>query len=389
MMSTVRDYYEVLGVEKAADGDTIKKAYRKLALQYHPDRSGGDKEAEEKFKEATEAYEVLRDADKRAAYDRYGHAGVKRGGAGGGGGGFGGFGFEDAINIFMRDFGGFSGFEDVFGGGRRGRGGVQKGKDLQVRLPLTLEEVATGVRKRVLVRGLDPCATCSGTGSMDQGEPPVCTTCQGAGQVRTVQRSPFGQFVSASVCPTCRGEGKVIKNPCKTCHGDGRQRGEQTVEVDIPAGVSSDNYLTMRGVGNVGPRGGPRGDVIVVIEVEEDPRFVREGSDLIYDLPVSFSQAALGQEVKVPTVYGEEAVRIPAGVQSGETFTLRGKGLPHLGGGGRGDQQVRVHVWTPGDLTPEQEALFRQLAELEGPVPQAGSRRGKGFWSRVRDAFAA
>jgi molecular chaperone DnaJ len=385
MMSTVRDYYEVLGVDRAADGETIKKAYRKLALQYHPDRNGGDREAEDKFKEATEAYEVLRDAEKRAAYDRYGHAGVKRGGAGAGG--FGGFGFEDALNIFMRDFG-MGGFEEVFGG-RRGRGGVQKGKDLQIRVPITLQEVATGVRKRVLIRALDPCDTCKGTGSSDTEAPATCTTCQGAGQVRQVQRTVFGQFVQATVCPTCRGEGKIVKNPCKACSGDGRQRGEQTVDVDIPAGVSSDNYLTMRGVGNAGPRGGPRGDLIVVIEVEEDARFMREGSDLVYDLPVSFSQAALGREVEVPTVYGEEKVRIPAGVQSGETFTLRGKGLPHLGGGGRGDQHVRVHVWTPAELTPEQEELFRRLAELEGPVPQAGSRRGKGFWSRVRDAFAA
>lgn len=390
MMSTaMRDYYEILGVEKTADGDTIKKAYRKLALQYHPDRNGGDKEAEDKFKEATEAYEVLRDADKRAAYDRFGHAGVKRGaGAGGAGGYGGGFGFEDALNIFMRDFGGFGGFDDLFGG-RRGRGGVQKGKDLQVRVPITLQEVATGVRKRVSIRALDPCGTCSGTGSTDAGEADTCATCQGAGQVRTVQRTVFGQFVQAAVCPTCQGEGKVIKNPCKTCNGDGRQRGERTVDVDIPPGVSSDNYLTLRGAGNAGPRGGPRGDVIVVIEVEEDTRWMREGSDLFYDLPVSFSQAVLGNEVQVPTVYGEEAVKIPAGVQSGELFTLRGKGLPHLGGGGRGDQHVRVHVWTPTELTPEQEAIFRQLAELEGPVPQPGSRRGKGFWSRVRDAFAA
>jgi molecular chaperone DnaJ len=389
MMSTaMRDYYEILAVEKTADADTIKKAYRKLALQYHPDRNGGDKEAEEKFKEATEAYEVLRDADKRAAYDRYGHAGVKRGGAGGGGGFSGGFGFDDALNIFMRDFGGFGGFEDLFGG-RRGRGGVQKGKDLQVRVPVTLEEVATGVRKRVSIRALDPCGTCTGTGSADSGEAEACATCQGMGQVRTVQRTVFGQFVQAAVCPTCHGEGKVIKNPCKTCNGDGRQRGERTVDVDIPSGVSSDNYLTLRGAGNAGPRNGPRGDVVVVIEVEEDTRWVREGSDLYYDLPVSFSQAVLGQEVEVPTVHGEEKMRIPSGVQSGEVFTLRGKGLPHLGGGGRGDQHVRVHVWTPTELTPEQETLFRQLAELEGPVPQAGSRRGKGFWSRVRDAFAA
>ena len=385
--TTMRDYYEVLGVERAADGEVIKKAYRKLALQYHPDRNGGDAEAEEKFKEATEAYEVLRDDQKRAAYDRFGHAGVKRGAAAGAGGFGGGFGFEDALNIFMRDFGGGGGFEDLFGGRRRG--GAQKGKDLQMRLPISLEEVATGVRKRVSIRALEPCDGCKGTGSADDGEPEACATCQGAGQVRTVQRSVFGQFVSASVCPTCRGEGKVIRNPCRACNGDGRQRAERTVEVDIPPGVSSDNYLTLRGAGNAGPRGGPRGDVIVVIEVEEDSRFLREGADLIFDLPVSFSQAALGAQMEVPTVHGTESLRIPAGVQSGEVLVLRGKGLPHLGGGGRGDQHVRIHLWTPSELSAEQQELFRRMAELEGPAPQAGSRRGRGFWSRVRDAFAA
>ncbi|HEU0014139.1 MAG TPA: molecular chaperone DnaJ [Longimicrobium sp.] len=384
----MRDYYEVLGVARDADGEAIKKAYRKLALQYHPDRSGGDKEAEERFKEATEAYEILRDADKRAAYDRFGHAGVKRGGPGGPGGfgGFGGgFGFEDALNIFMRDFGGF---EDLFGGRGR-RGGVQRGKDLQIKVPITLAEVATGVKKTVKLRVLDVCGTCSGSGSADAEGPVTCTTCQGAGQVRSVQRSVFGQFVSASVCPTCRGEGRIVGNPCRACNGDGRQRGERTVEIEIPPGVSSDNYLTLRGAGNVGPRGGPRGDVIAVIEVEDDPRFLREGGDLVYDLPVSFSMAALGGEVEVPTVYGDEKVRLPAGVQSGDVMTLRGKGLPHLGGGGRGDQHVRVQVWTPTELTAEQEELFRRLQELEGPVPGSSARRRQGFWDRVKDAFAA
>lgn len=386
----MRDYYEILAVAKDADGETVKKAYRKLALQYHPDRNGGDKEAEEKFKEATEAYEVLRDTDKRAAYDRYGHAGVKRGpaGAGAGAGGFGGgFGFEDALNIFMRDFGGFGGFEDLFGGQRR-RGGVQKGKDLQVRLAITLAEVATGVRKTLKLKALDPCGECKGTGSADDGGPVTCEVCQGAGQIRRVQRSVFGQFVSATVCPTCGGEGKTIKNPCKKCHGDGRERGDRTVEVEIPAGVSSDNYLTLRGMGNAGPRGGPRGDVIVVIEVEDDARFLRDGADLVYELPVSFSAAALGQEVDVPTVYGDEKVKIPAGVQGGDVLTLRGKGLPHLGGGGRGDQHVRIHVWTPTELSPEQRELFRQLAEVEGPVPSR-RRGGKNLWERMKDAFAA
>jgi molecular chaperone DnaJ len=388
----MRDYYEILAVAKDADGETIKKAYRKLALQYHPDRNGGDKEAEEKFKEATEAYEVLRDADKRAAYDRFGHAGVKRGAGAGAGGGFGGqagFGFEDALNIFMRDFGGFGGFEDLFGGGGR-RGGAQRGKDLQVRLPITLAEVATGVRKTLKVKALDPCSTCTGSGSADSSGAVTCEACQGAGQVRRVQRSVFGQFVSASVCPTCGGEGKTIKNPCKKCHGDGRERGERTVEVEIPAGVSSDNYLTLRGQGNAGPRGGPRGDVIVIIAVEEDARFLREGSDLVYDLTVTFSQAALGKEVEIPTVHGEEKVRVPAGVQSGDVLTLRGKGLPHLGGGGRGDQHIRVHVWTPTELSSEQAELFRKLSEMESPIPaDSDGKPRQGFWDRVKGAFAA
>ncbi|HEX5724549.1 MAG TPA: molecular chaperone DnaJ [Longimicrobiaceae bacterium] len=386
----MRDYYEILGVARTAEAEVIKKAYRKLALEHHPDRNGGDKEAEEKFKEATEAYEVLRDADKRAAYDRFGHAGVK-GRAGAGGGPFGGgFGFEDALNIFMRDFGGFGGLEDLFGGGAsRRRGGVQKGKDLQVKLRISLADVAKGVRKTLRIKPLEVCGACSGSGAAGAEGPVTCEACQGQGQIRSMQRSVFGQFVTARVCPTCGGEGKVIRNPCPKCHGDGRERGERTLEVEIPAGVSSDNYLTLRGQGNAGPRGGPRGDVMVVIEVEEDRRFIRDGSDLVYDLPVSFSQAALGRELEVPTVYGDEKVRIPAGVQSGQVLTLRGKGLPHLGGGGRGDQHVRIHVWTPAELTPEQEELFRRLAELEGPAPGGQEKRSGGFWDRLKGAFAA
>jgi molecular chaperone DnaJ len=386
----MRDYYEILGVARGADAEAVKKAYRKLALQHHPDRNAGDKDSEDKFKEATEAYEVLRDPEKRAAYDRYGHAGVKSGagaGAGGFGGGFGGFGFEDALNIFMRDFGGFGGgMEDLFGGRRRG--GVQRGKDMRVTLKMTLAEVATGVKRALKVKVLDTCGTCTGTGSADSGGAVTCETCQGMGQVRHVQRSVLGQFVTATACPTCRGEGRVVKNPCKTCHGDGREKTDRVLDVEIPAGVASDNYLTMRGQGNAGPRGGPRGDVIVVIEVEEDARFTRQGADLIFELPVSFSAAALGQEVEVPTVYGSETVKVPAGIQGGEVLQLRGKGLPNLHGGGRGDQLVRVHVWTPTTLSPEQQELFRKLAELEGPAP-TGTGKNRGFWDRVKDAFAA
>jgi molecular chaperone DnaJ len=385
----MRDYYEILGVERSADADAIKRAYRKLALQYHPDRNGGDKEAEEKFKEATEAYEVLREADKRAAYDRYGHAGVKAGAGAGHGGGFNGFGFEDALNIFMRDFGGFGGFEDLFGGGGgRRRSRVHRGQDIRLRLRVSLAEVASGVQKKLKIAVLDPCEPCEGTGSASPGTPATCETCQGAGEVRRVQRSVFGQFVSASPCPTCGGEGHRIVNPCATCHGDGRQRVERTYDLEVPPGVTSDNYITLRGKGNVGPRNGPRGDVIVVLEVEDDPRFIRDGDDLIHVLPLSFSQAALGIEVEIPTVYGEEPLSIPAGIQSGDVLTLRGKGLPQLGGGGRGDQHVRVHVWTPTELTPEQEEIFRQLAELEGTPPQGQGRHRAGFWNKVKEAFS-
>jgi molecular chaperone DnaJ len=382
----MRDYYEILGVARGADAESIKKAYRRLALQYHPDRNSGDKEAEDKFKEATEAYEVLRDPEKRAAYDRYGHAGVKAGA--GQSSGFSGFGFEDALNIFMRDFGGFGGFEDLFGGARRSR--VQRGKDIRIRMHVSLAEVATGVQRTLKVSVLDPCEVCQATGSADEGGAVSCGTCNGAGEVRRVQRSVFGQFVSASVCPSCGGEGRQIANPCAKCNGDGRTRSEQKIEVEIPAGVSTGNYLTLRGQGNIGPRGGPRGDIQVVLEVEEDARFLREGDDLILNLPVSFSQAALGAEVEVPTVLGSETIRVPPGVQSGQVLTLQGKGLPHLGGGGRGDQHVRIQVWTPTHLTAEQEDLFRRMADLEGAPPAAGEKHNRpGFWDKVREAFTA
>lgn len=385
----MRDYYEILGVARDADQEAIKKAYRKLALQYHPDRNNGDKAAEEKFKEATEAYEVLREPEKRQAYDRFGHAGVKSG-AGAGQAGFGGgFGFEDALNIFMRDFGGFGGFEDLFGGAGRRRGRVHRGQDLRIRLPVSLQEVATGVRKKLRVHVLDACGTCSGTGSASPDGPQPCATCGGLGEVRRVQRSVFGQFVSAGPCPTCGGEGQRITDPCTTCHGEGWQRVERTLEVEVPAGVSSDNYITLRGQGNVGPRGGPRGDILVILEVEDDPRFIRDGDDLVHVLPISFSQAVLGAQLEIPTVLGTETITIPAGVQSGETLTLRGKGLPRLGGAGRGDQHVRVQIWTPQELTPEQEQLFHRLAEIEGSPPSADGRQRSGFWSRVREAFSA
>ncbi len=386
----MRDYYEVLGVDRNADADAIKKAYRKLALQYHPDRNGGSKEAEEKFKEATEAYEVLRDPQKRAAYDRYGHAGVKAGA--GGGAGFSGFDFADALNIFMRDFGGF-GLDDLFGGAgtRRGRGARRKGPDVQLRLPLTLEEVASGAKKTLRVKLLDPCSSCSGTGAEGGAAPVSCPTCGGSGEVRRVQSSFLGQLVSVTPCPACGGEGLRIERVCPNCSGEGVERVDRQVRVEVPAGVSSGDYITLRGQGNAGARGAPRGDIIVVLEVEDDPRFERDGADLIHELVVTFTQAALGAEVEVPTVEGPVRIKVPAGTQSGRLLRLRGKGLPHLRSNGRGDLIVRVHVWVPTELSPEQEALLRKLAELEDPPPRTEASRDseRGFWSKIKEAFTA
>ena len=385
----MRDYYEILGVARDADGDAIKKAYRKLALQYHPDRNDGSKEAEEHFKEATEAYEVLRDPQKRGAYDRYGHAGVRGSGAGAGPG-FTGFDFSDALNVFMRDFGGNFGFEDLFGaGGRRGGGQSRKGVDMRVRLVVSLAEVATGTKKTIRLAVDAPCDNCEGSGAAPGSEPVTCATCGGAGQVRRVQNSIFGQMVSVSTCPTCRGEGKRIENPCAACGGSGLKRGEREIEVEVPAGVSTGDYITMRGQGNAGPKGAAPGDLVVVMDVKEDERFVRDGADLVHDLLITFSQAALGADIEVPTVDGTAKISVPAGAQTGHLVRMRGRGLPHLRGGGRGDQIVRIIVWTPTQLDAAQERLFRQLADIESAAP-ARPEAGKesSFWSKVKEAFS-
>ncbi len=382
------DYYELLGVSRSADTEEIKKAYRKLALKHHPDRNDGSKESEERFKEITQAYEVLREPERRAAYDRFGEQGL-RGGPGPGGFG-GGFDFADALEIFMRDFGGFSGIEDLFGmrGARSSRSAHRKGQTVRLRLPLTLQDVASGVKKTLRVSLLEPCEECGGTGAEGGTEPTVCNVCGGSGEERHVQRSVFGQFVSVQPCRSCGGEGRVIERPCAACRGDGRIRREREVEVEVPAGVTSDNFLTLRGQGSVGPRGGPRGDLVVLLEVQEDPRFHRDGADLVYELPVTFAQAALGEEVEIPTIEGSARVTVPAGVQSGELLRLRGLGLPELNGRARGDQLVRVLVWTPDRITDEQEELLLRLRKIESAPPEhVGRRSHKGFWSRVKEAF--
>ncbi|MEX0979842.1 MAG: molecular chaperone DnaJ [Gemmatimonadota bacterium] len=384
------DYYERLGLARGASEGDIKKAYRKKAMEHHPDTNQGSAEAEEKFKEITEAYEVLRDPERRAIYDQYGEQGLK---SRGGPGGFGGFDFADAIEIFMRDFGGGgAGFEDLFGQRRRRGGGsaVHKGQNVRVRLSLSLLDVARGVQKTIRVSLLEECDLCSGSGSASGEGAVPCSTCGGTGQERHAQQSVFGQFVSVAPCRTCGGEGQVISDPCPQCHGDGRTRQERDIEVEVPPGVTSENFLTLRGRGNVGPRGGPRGDIMVLLDVEEDPRFIRDGADVVFELPVTFAQAALGDEIEVPTVEGVVQLTVPPGVQGGELLRLRGQGLPGLNGRGRGDQLVRIVVWTPEQLDPEQEKLFRTLRELEDPAPERIDRGGRrGFWSRVKEAFTS
>ncbi|HUL01879.1 MAG TPA: molecular chaperone DnaJ [Gemmatimonadales bacterium] len=388
-MSETGDYYAVLGVARGASEAEIKKAYRKLAMTYHPDRNNGDKAAEEKFKQITQAYEVLSDAERRAMYDRYGEAGLR----GGGGGQQAGFGYapfdlSEALNIFMRDFGGMGGFDAIFGGAERARRDRHRGADLKVTLKLTLADVATGTTKTVRVRTLDRCPTCSGSGAKSGKAPTTCGTCGGTGEVRRATRSMFGQFLSVSPCPTCAGEGTVIQDPCPKCQGDGRVKTEKTVQIDVPAGVADHHYLTVRGQGAPGPRNGPAGDLTAVLEIAEDPRFERHGDDLIHDLPISFSQAALGAEVTVPTPFGEAVLKVHAGTQTGAMYRIRGKGLPRLGESGHGDLHVRVHVWTPTHLTTEQRERLERLAEVESAPPKE-TGAGRKLWEDIQRAFRA
>ena len=377
------DFYSVLGVQRAASDDEIKKAYRKLAMQYHPDRNNGSREAEEKFKEITEAYDVLRDPNKRAAYDRYGEAGL-RGGAGGAG--FHHVDLSEALGIFMRDFGAFSGLGDLFGaGGGRRQGGSRAGSDVKLTVELTLQEVATGVQKTFSAKLLDPCDRCEGSGAEQGTKAQRCSTCGGSGEVRRAQRSFFGQFVSVAPCPTCAGEGTVIAAPCKKCKGEGRTRGEHSIPVQIPAGVATGQYMTLRGMGNAGPRSGPRGDVLVVFDVADDPRFERDGEDLYCEVLVSYPQLVLGDDVEVPAVTTTVSLRIPPGTQSGQVFNVRGRGLPRVNASGVGDLHVRVQLWTPDSVTRDEEALLRKLAETS-KAPQS---REKGFWTRMKEALGA
>ena len=378
------DFYSVLEIQRGASDDEIKSAYRKLAMRYHPDRNNGSKDAEEKFKQITEAYDVLRDPNKRAAYDRFGEAGLR----GGGGGGFHHVDLSEALGIFMRDFGGgFGGLDELFGGGRS-EGSVRTGADIKLTLPLTLAEVVTGVEKTVSVKLLDTCERCTGSGAEPGTASQTCNTCAGAGEVRRAQRSFFGQFVTVAPCPTCKGEGRIIQSPCKKCRGEGRSRVDREIAVKVPPGVATNQYMTLRGVGNAGARGGHRGDIHVIFEVAEDPRFERDGEDLYTEALVTYPQLVLGADIVVPLVSGEMMLRVPPSTQSGQVFHLRGRGLPQVNGGQTGDLHVRVQLWTPQDLTDEERRIIARLGELQPGVPSA-EKGGKSFWAKMKETLGA
>ena len=374
------DFYNTLGVARGASDADIKLAYRKLAMTNHPDRNNGSKEAEERFKSITEAYDVLRDPDKRSLYDRYGEAGLRGGAAG-----FHHVDLSEALNIFMRDLGGLGGFGDLFGGSGGRGSGPRTGADIKIAMPMTLVEVASGAEKPVTVRLLEPCDRCEGRCAEPGSSPVTCGTCRGSGEVRRAQRSFFGQVISVAPCPTCSGEGTVIASPCKKCRGEGRIRGEKEILVRIPAGVSTGQYMTMRGVGNVGSRGGARGDILVVFEVEEDPRFERDGEDLYTEVLVTYAQLALGANVDAPMVTGSVTLQVPSGTQSGQVFNLRGRGLPRINSSSFGDLHVRLQLWTPESLSEEEQVLIRRLGEVQN-VPPA---RAKGLWSKIRESLGA
>jgi molecular chaperone DnaJ len=386
-----RDYYEILGVSKSASADEIKKAYRKVAMQYHPDRNPGDKAAEEKFKEAAEAYEVLSDADKRAKYDRFGHQAFAPGMGGGGGFQGGNVNMEDIFSqfgdIFGDDmFGSFFGGGSRRGGGNAGASRGQRGSNLRIKIKLNYEEIAKGVTKNVKVKKYVLCGTCSGSGAKDKSSIQTCGTCGGSGQVRKVQNTFLGQMQTVTTCPTCNGEGSTVTAKCTACKGEGRVYGEETISIDIPAGVQDGMQLSMSGKGNAGERGGRPGDLIIQIEEEQHPELQRDGLNVAYDLHISFPDAAFGTSVEVPTIDGRAKIKIPPGTQSGKIFRLKGKGFPEVQGYAKGDQLVYVNVWTPQNLTGEEKAMLEKLANSDNFKPQPGKTE-KSFFDRVREAF--
>ena len=379
-----RDYYEILGVNKNASADEIKKAYRKLAIKYHPDKNPGNKEAEEKFKEAAEAYSVLSDADKKAKYDQFGHAGVD-----GAGPDFsGGFGNLNGIlnDLFGGAFGGFgAGFGSGFGGGRR-QERVYKGRDIRVRAKLTLEEIANGVEKEISIEKSVPCPDCGGRGAKNSSDIKICPACNGSGQVQRVVNSFFGQTVTYSTCQQCGGEGKIISNPCHKCSGSGLVRQRETIKVKIPAGVESGMQLTVQGEGHAAKNNGINGDLLVVIEELEHPLFKREGTNLFHTAIISMIDAVLGCEITVPCLDGTYKIKVEPGTQSGKIVRLKGKGLPSLNGYGNGDLYVKLSVWIPKKLNKEEKAMFESLRNNENMKPNP-SKEDKSFFDKLKDLF--
>jgi molecular chaperone DnaJ len=387
-MSTKRDFYEILGVSKAASAEEIKKAYRKVAMQFHPDRNPGDKAAEEKFKEAAEAYEVLSDADKKAQYDRYGHAAFAPGR--GGGGHPGGMDMNDIFSQFGDIFGDDV-FGSFFGGGRGrqgggGRGRGTRGSDLRVKIKLNYEEIAKGAAKTIKVKKYVSCNTCSGSGAKDRNSVQTCGTCGGQGQVKRVQSTFLGQMQTVTTCPTCAGEGSTITNKCAVCRGEGRVFGEETVTLNIPAGVQEGMELRMEGKGNAGERGGYNGDLRVLVEEEAHAELHRDGLNVAYELHISFPDAVFGIEVQVPTIDGKAKIKIPPGTQSGKIFRLKGKGFPAVQSYEKGDQLIYVNVWTPTHVSGEEKAMLEKMAGSPNFHPQP-EKNGKTFFQKVREMF--
>lgn len=378
MAENKRDYYEVLGVSRSASDDEIKKAYRKMAKKYHPDLNPGDKEAEKSFKEVNEAYEVLSDANKKARYDQYGHAGVDPNfGAGGFGGGFGGdFDFGDLGDIFGSFFGG------GFGGGRQNRNGPQRGDSIRVNLTISFEEAAFGCSKNISVDRVDQCSTCKGTGCAEGTTPEVCTNCNGSGTVQQRRQTPMGVFATTAPCPKCGGKGKIIHSPCKDCNGSGQQKKRKTIEVKIPAGIDNGQTISLRGQGHAGKNGGQSGDLLITIMVSPHALFRREGSDIVCEAPITFTQAVLGGELEIPTIDGKVKYDIPEGTQTGTTFRLKGKGIPYLNGRGRGDQYVTVTIETPKNLTREQKDALKKFSEALGEHNYSARKRFKDFFKK-------
>ena len=383
---TKRDYYEVLEVTKSASGEEIKKAYRKVALKYHPDRNPGDKEAEEKFKEAAEAYEVLSNADKKSRYDQFGHAGMR----GAGSYGSGHMNMEDIFQNFGDIFGDFGPFESFFGGGRARPGQPRtgrRGSNLRIKIKLTLAEMAEGVQKVIKVKKHVTCEVCNGSGAKDSSSFQTCTTCNGRGVVTRITNTILGQMQTSQTCPTCHGEGRQITSRCTSCSGEGKVYGEEKITIDIPAGVMEGVQLSMSGKGNAGERGGPAGDLIITVEEVPDEFLKREGNNVVFELYLNFVDAALGTNVEVPTIDGKAKIKIPAGTQAGKIFRLKGKGIPSINSYEKGDQLIHVNLWTPKNLSAEEKKILEKLKDSPNFQPNP-SKSEKGFFEKMKDYFS-